>query len=53
MTDGEFEQSINVRCTKDTRKMLLNLSRKLDLTQSEVIEKALRLLDAQEKSKQN
>lgn len=45
MADKELDQSINVRSTKDTRKMLLNLSRSLDLTQGEVIEKALNVLN--------
>ena len=43
--EKEREQSIHVNTSQETRKLLLNLSRRLDLSQAETIEKALELLD--------
>ena len=45
MADSELDQSINVRSTKDTRKMLMNLSRNLNLPSWLVVEKGLNELN--------
>ncbi|GBG94183.1 hypothetical protein LFYK43_06420 [Ligilactobacillus salitolerans] len=45
--EKEREQSIHVSASQENRKLLLKLSRRLDLSQAEVIEKALELLDQQ------
>ncbi len=43
--EKEREQSIRVNASQETRKLLLTLSRRLDLSQAEVIEEALELLN--------